>query len=265
MRWHATRMILRATVALVVAGTLLGSPAPLAAETIEERWRPGMKAAIRYSEKRAGSISFAVKGPSGKLFAYRGHRAVPAASTIKVMFMAAYLRHEARGRNLNKNDRALLAPMIRRSDNVAASTIANRLGPRPINRLARAAKMRHFRYTRPWGLSRVDATEQARFMFHLEEFVPDRHEDYARYLLSHIVRSQRWGIAKLDRPGYKFFFKSGWASGGGAISHQVAFLERRHGASGRLAVAIMIENSPSHAYSTQTLRGIAARLLRDLP
>jgi hypothetical protein len=100
-------------------------------------------------------------------------------------------------------------------------------------------------------------------MFHLEEFVPDRHEDYARYLLSHIVRSQRWGIAKLDRPRYKFFFKSGWASGGGAVSHQVAFLERRHGP--RLAVAIMIENSPSHAYSTQTLRGIAARLLRDLP
>jgi beta-lactamase class A len=251
-------------VALGVAAVLLfGSRVPLGAETIEEQWRPGMKAAIRYANQRQGSISFAVKAPSGKLSAYRGHRAVPAASTIKVMFMAAYLRHEARHRKLNADDRSLLAPMIRRSDNSAASAIANRLGPRPINRLARAAKMHHFHYTRPWGLSRVDATEQARFMFRLARFVPDRHEDYARYLLAHIVRSQRWGIAKVDRPRYKLFFKSGWGSGSGAVSHQVAWLEREVGV--RIGVAIMIENSPSHAYSTQTLRGIATRLLRDLP
>jgi D-alanyl-D-alanine carboxypeptidase len=265
MRWHATRMNLRARFGwvVVVASLIVASASPLAAETITEQWRPGMKAAIRYANQRQGSISFAVKAPSGKLFAYRGHRAVPAASTIKVMFMAAYLRHEARHRKLNAHDRSLLAPMIRRSDNSAASAIANRLGPRPINRLARAAKMHHFRYTRPWGLSRVDATEQARFMFHLGRFIPDRHEDYARYLLAHIVKSQRWGIAKLNRPRYKLYFKSGWGSGSGGVSHQVAWLERRFDV--RISVAIMIENSPNHAYSTQTLRGIAARLLRDLP
>ena len=264
MRWHATRMRFRSTIALSVSALLLlGSIAPIGAETIEGQWRPGMKAAIRYSSQRQGSISFAVKAPSGKLFAYRGHRTVPAASTIKVMFLVAYLRHEARRRKLNDDDRSLLAPMIRRSDNSAASAIANRLGPRPINRLARKAKMHHFRYTRPWGLSRVDATEQARFMFHLERFVPDRHEDYVRYLLSHIVKSQRWGIAKLNRPRYELYFKSGWGSGSGAVSHQVAWFEREVGV--RISVAIMIENSPSHAYSTQTLRGVAARLLRDLP
>jgi hypothetical protein len=257
-------MGLRGVMTVAVAGMLVaGSASPLGAETIEEQWRPGMKAAMRYSNGRGGAISFAVKAPSGRLFAYRGHRSVPAASTIKVMLMVAYLRHEARDRKLNQNERALLAPMIRRSDDSAASAIANRLGPRPINRLARAAEMRHFHYTRPWGLSRVNATEQARFMFHLERFVPDRHEDYARYLLSHIVRSQQWGIAKLNRPRYELYYKSGWGSGSGGVSHQVAWLERRNGP--RISVAIMIESSPSHTYSTQTLRGIAARLLRDLP
>jgi D-alanyl-D-alanine carboxypeptidase len=258
-------MRFRSTILLVVAASLAleASPAPLVAQTIKEQWRPGMKAAIRYANQRQGSISFAVKAPSGKLFANRGHRTVPAASTIKVMFMAAYLRHEARHRKLTAHDRSLLAPMIRRSDNSAASSIANRLGPRPINRLARAAKMRHFRYTRPWGLSRVDATEQARFMFQLGRFIPDRHEDYARYLLAHIVRRQRWGIAKLNRPRYELYFKSGWGTGTGAVSHQIAWFEREVGI--RIGVAIMIESSPSHAYSTQTLRGVAARLLRDLP
>ena len=226
-------------------------------------WAPGMKAAIGYSEQRSGSISFSVKSPSGKLFAYRGHRVVPAASVFKAMLLAGYLRQASvRDRKLDADDRALLAPMIKRSDNSAASAIADRLGPHRVNRLGHDAGMRHFRYTRPWGLSSIDATEQARYFFHLERYIPRRHEDYARYLLSHIVKSQQWGIAKVRRPDWNLYFKSGWGSGTGAVSHQVAFLKKGEA---RIAVAIMITNSPSHAYSIETLRGVAKRLLRDLP
>lgn len=226
-------------------------------------WSPAMKAAIRYSEQRSGSVSFSVKSPTGKLFAYRGHRVVPAASVFKAMLLAGYLRQASvRDRKLNTEDRSLLAPMIRRSDNSSATIIADRLGPRRINRLAQDAGMRHFRYTRPWGLSSIDATEQARYFFHLERYIPKRHEDYARYLLSHIVKSQRWGVAKVHRPDWDLYFKSGWGSGTGAVSHQVAFLEKGRT---RIALAIMITDSPSHAYSIETLRGIAKRLLRDLP
>jgi hypothetical protein len=222
-----------------------------------------MTRAERYAKTRAGEIGFAVKSPNGRLHAYRGHRVVPAASVLKAMFLTAYLRHPSvRDRALTEDDRALLSPMIKRSDNDSATRIADRLGPRPMNRLARDAGMRHFRYTRPWGLSSTDATEQARFFFHLERFIPKRHETYARYLLSHIVRSQRWGVADVRRTGWDLYFKSGWGSGTGAVSHQVAFLER---GSKRIAISITIENSPDHEYSTETLRGIAARLLSDLP
>ena len=226
-------------------------------------WAPDIGAARRYAASRSGEISFAVKSPSGTLHAHRGHRIVPAASVLKAMFMVAYLRQSSvRDRRLRDEDKDLLAPMIRRSDNDAATKIADRLGARPMYRLARAARMTHFRYTRPWGSSSIDATEQARFFFHLERYIPDRHEDYARYLLSHIIESQRWGIADVNRPDWRLFFKSGWGSGTGAVSHQAAFLEN---GSRRIAVAITIENSPGHGYSTETLRGIAARLLRDLP
>jgi hypothetical protein len=222
-----------------------------------------MNRAIRYAERRQGDIGFAVVGPAGRLYRYRAARRVPGASVVKVMFMVAYLRRPSvRDRRLRRRDRQLLRPMIRRSDNEAATRVADILGPRPIYRLARRARMEHFRYTRPWGLTSVSARDQARFMFQLEHYIPGRHEAFARRQLASIVPRQRWGIAAIPLSGYNLFFKSGWGSGTGRVSHQVAFIEK---GDRRVAVAIMTEHSPSHPYSKRTLRGISGRLLRALP
>jgi Beta-lactamase enzyme family len=228
-------------------------------------WAPRLGPAINYAESRQGSISFAVVDELGKVHGYRRHRTVPAASVFKVMLMTAYLRQDSvRTRTLNNSDKSLLGPMITFSDNASASRINNMLGAGPINRLARSANMRNFQYVaHPWGLTRVSAADQARFMFRLERYIPKRHERYARYLLSHIVKWQRWGIAQTKHPYWRLFFKSGWGTGTGRVDHQVAFLKRRDGK--RIAVAIMTEFSPDHAYGKRTLRGVAARLLADLP
>lgn len=224
-------------------------------------WPPDVSRAERYAAGREGSVSFALIGPNGGFFGSRASTVVPAASVMKVMFMTAYLR-SVRGRALTDDDRALLRPMITRSANEPATTIANRLGPGPINRLARDARMRRFTYRRPWGSSSVTARDQVRFMYGLDSFIPDRHERYARRLLSHVVESQRWGIGELRKPNWRFFFKGGWGTGSGAVEHQVAFLER---GDLRIAVAVMITGSPSHGYATDTLRGVFRRLLEDLP
>jgi hypothetical protein len=244
----------------IVLGLLI---AGLAAAPAHAGWRPGKARAIRYIDTREGSVSFAVIGPHGGRYSYRGQTVVASASVLKVMFMDAYLRQASvRDRKLNATDRDLLGPMIKRSDNDRATRIANMLGEGPMYRLARRAEMDHFRYTRPWGLSSVTATEQARYMFRLEDYLPRRHEDYARYLLSHVVPRQRWGIGQLERPNWRFYFKGGWGSGTGAVCHQVAFIER----SGiRIAAAVMITSSPSHDYAKQTLKGVFKRLLRNLP
>ncbi|MGH2756348.1 MAG: serine hydrolase [Actinomycetota bacterium] len=250
----------RTIAALLLVLTLLGTGLPVHAQ---EPWRPGVQRAIAYSERRSGDVSFAVVGPAGRMYGYRRAVQVPTASVIKAMFLAGYLRHPSvRDRRLRDSDRALLGPMIKRSDNDSATRVADFLGPRRINRLAAVAGMQDFRYTRPWGLSLTSARDQAGFFFELERYIPRRHEDYARYLLSHIIRSQRWGIGQLSRPNWRFFFKGGWGSGTGWVCHQVAFLERE---GKRIAVAIMIRNSPSHDYATESLRGIADRLLDDLP
>jgi hypothetical protein len=98
-------------------------------------------------------------------------------------------------------------------------------------------------------------------MYRLESFIPRRHRHYARYLLSHIVRGQRWGIGRVAPPGWALFFKGGWGSGSGRVDHQVALLQRRRQ---RVAVAIFTQFDPDHRYGKQTLRGVAARLLRGL-
>ncbi|MGH3664636.1 MAG: serine hydrolase [Egibacteraceae bacterium] len=254
---------MRRAIALLLATTLLlpGLSAPAKAHT---RWRPRMDPAAEYAQARDGSVSIAVMDTEGRMHRWRGAGKVPMASVLKVMFMVAYLRQPAvRDRKLRDADRDLLRPMIRRSDNDSATTIANRLGPKPLYRLARRADMHEFSYTRPWGLSTTSARDQARFMARLRRHIPNRHEPYAMGLLNDIVPSQRWGIGKVDTPRWRKHFKGGWGSGTGWVDHQVVRLQRRDGT--RVGLAVMVRNSPSHTYGKRTLRGVFARLLRDLP
>lgn len=229
------------------------------------QWQPRMSAAKQYAEQRAGSVSFAVVNPNGRVWRYRSRTSVVTVSVIKVMFLAAYLRQsDVRRRDLRDSDRDLLRPMIKRSDNYSASLVANDVGAGAVNRLADRAGMRDFSYTRPWGSSRTSARDQARFMFRLRQYIPDRHETFALRLLARIVDSQRWGIGRVDTPGWRKHFKGGWGSGSGYADHQVVRL-RHKGGGGRIGIAVMTTGSPSHAYATRTLRGVFGRLLADLP
>jgi hypothetical protein len=178
------------------------------------------------------------------------------------MLLVAYLRRpDVRDRDLRRADRDLLGPMIRRSDNVAATRVRDSVGEAGLVRLARRVGMRAFAPAPIWGLSRIDAADQTLFLLHVDRFVPPRHRAFALRLLRTIVPSQRWGIARVRPPGWALYFKGGWGSGSGAVDHQVALLRRGRR---RVSVAILTTASPSHDYGKQTLRGVAARLLRDL-
>jgi hypothetical protein len=218
-------------------------------------------AASKYAQGRAGQVTFAVKTPR-RLYGRGVARTVPSASVLKAMLLVAYLRrHSVRHRGLRAADRRLLVPMIRRSDDASASVVRQIVGDRGLNGLARRAHMRRFRPASPWGLSRIDASDQARFFFRIDRLVPRRHRRTALRLLGSIVPSQRWGIGRERPRGWALYFKGGWGSGTGWVDHQVALLRRGRR---RFSVAILITNSPSHAYGKQTLRGVAARLLRGL-
>jgi beta-lactamase class A len=224
-------------------------------------WKPDVEAARDYTQTRAGQISFAVR-TEGHLYGVDTRRTVPSASVLKAMLLVAYLRQpDVRSRALAKADRDLLTPMIRWSDNVAATRVRDIVGNDGLVRLARRVGMRAFTPAAIWGLSRIDAADQTLFFLHIERYIPRRHRATALRLLSSIVPSQRWGIAQVRPAGWALYFKGGWGSGTGAVDHQVALLRR---GKRRLSVAILTTNSPGHDYGKQTLRGVAARLLRGL-
>jgi len=247
---------------LATAGTVGTGLGSSGAEAQQGRapWHPHVKSARRYARSRAGDVRFGITEFNGHLRGFNVGRSAPMASTYKAMLLVAYLRR-IREQSIEPWERSLLRPMIRRSDNYAATTIDEILGRAPIERLARLAKMGHFRWNDAWGLSLNAAGDQARFFRHLRRYVPRRHEGYAMRQLRSIVPSQSWGIAEVRPRGWRLYFKGGWGSGTGLVEHQTARLER---GKRRIGLSIMSEGNPNHEYAKDTLRGVARRLLRGL-
>jgi beta-lactamase class A len=242
-------------------GLAVAALAPGAAAGQTGGWAPDVRSARAYADGRLGEISFAVRTES-RLHGVRVRRTVPAASVLKAMLLVAYLRQpEVRNRPLRRADLDLLEPMVRWSDNVAATRVRDVVGNAGLVRLARRVGMRAFAPAAIWGLSRVNAADQARFLWNIDAYTPPRHRQTVLRLLGSIVPRQRWGIAQVRPRGWALYFKSGWGSGSGAVDHQVALLRRGQR---RVSVAILTTGSPSHEYGKRTLRGVAARLLRGL-
>ena len=84
---------------------------------------------------------------------------------------------------------------------------------------------------------------------------------YGMRLSRSIVPSQRWGIPPVKPEGWRIYFKGGWGSGSGAVTHQVALLRQGER---RISLAILTQWNPSQAYGEQTIQGVARRLLRGL-
>jgi hypothetical protein len=226
-----------------------------------QAWTPHIAAAAEWAKTRQGSITFAVRTDE-HLWGRGLDRQVPSASVFKAMLLTTYLRRASvRNRDLTEADRALLGPMIRRSDNVAATRVRDIVGNAAVRRLAHRVGMTRFRIAQVWGLSQITARDQTRYFLHIDRFVPKRHRRYAMRLLRTIVPSQRWGFAQVIPDGWTLYFKGGWGSGTGAVDHQVGLLERGED---RVSIAVLTLNSPSHDYGKATLRGVAKRLLRGL-
>jgi beta-lactamase class A len=234
----------------------------MAAALLAPAWTPGLQAANHYADGRPGEVSFAVRTEKD-LWGRGLDRPVQSASVVKALLLVAYLDDpRVRSRPLRAADHRLVDPMVRRSDNAAATKVLAYVGAARVRAAARRVGMRRFRLaTGLWGASRIDASDQTRFFLHLEAHVVARHRATALRLLGTIVPSQRWGVARVRPDGWRLYFKGGWGSGTGLVDHQVALLRAGND---RVAVAVLTTGNPDHAYGQQTLRGVFARLLRGL-
>ena len=210
-------------VSLLVA---LGAGAPAVAARPLTHRRPAFptRRAIQdarvYAAHRAGDVSFAVMRSDGELAGLRATRRAPSASVVKAMLLAAYLRrHRVTARSI----KAILAPMIRVSDNGAAEAMYRIVGAAGLRDVGRAAHMRRLLTGAPLFDTGITAADQVRFFFHLAAVIPRRHLVYAESLLRSVVPVQSWGIPAAARPrGWHVFFKGGWRSW---LTHQSALLE----------------------------------------
>jgi hypothetical protein len=245
--------------AAALLAALLGAPA--AARAADADWHPHVAAAREWAAQRHGLVSFAIRTPAA-VHGVGLDRTYPSASVVKAMLLVAYLRRpDVRGRALTRGERALLRPMIRRSDNDAATRVRNIVGNGALASLARRVGMTHFATAPSWGSTRITARDQSRYFLHIDGFMPKLHREFGMGLLRSIVPRQRWGIARAVPAGWDLAFKGGWGAGTGAVDHQVGLLTQ-DGA--RLAIAVLTVGSPSHAYGKRTEEGIARRLLDGL-
>jgi Beta-lactamase enzyme family len=239
--------------------------------------RPGRGCRMRVTQPRAvpstrqvraarswiqgrGQASFALIDSHGRLRGLEPHRRYVSASVVKAMLLVARLR-QIGNHPPGASDRALLAPMIQASDNDAASVVYGWVGDAGLLDLARRARMRDLSVGGHWGAVYFSAADQARFFFRVDKLVPPRSRGYALRLLSSIVSYQRWGFSRFARRhGWQTFFKGGWRQTGlGSLVHEAALFERR---GRRFSLAVLTDGNPSHDYGTETLRGVARRLLR---
>lgn len=156
-----------AATALALALAALVSPMPATGAGQAKGgypWQQRIRDAVHFVHSRTGSASFAVTDERGRVHGYRRGVSFSSASLVKAMLLVAYLdQRGVRHRRLRSAERRLLGPMIRISDNDAASAIYERVGPGGLERVARRAGMRRFVPNPVWGGCQVTARDQARF------------------------------------------------------------------------------------------------------
>ncbi|MDP9228212.1 MAG: class A beta-lactamase-related serine hydrolase [Actinomycetota bacterium] len=224
-------------------------------------WDSRVREAKQYAQGRAGSVSFAVVDEFGRIHSFRRGQRYSSASLVKAMLLVAYLRKgDVRNRGLHRSELALLGPMIRVSDNNAASAIHARVGSAGLNRLARRSGMKRFVPNPVWGGCRLTARDQAEFFFRIRRLLPERHRSYALGLLRNIAPGQRWGVPQGRPKGWRAHFKGGWyPDGDGWRVHQGALLRR---GDRELGLAVLTRGGPSLGYGAATISGVTGRLLR---
>ena len=239
---------------------MVGAPASPAHASQKVNWHQRVRDANSFVGTRTGSASFAVVDERRRVHGHRARVQYSSASLVKAMLLVAYLdRRDVRGRRLRGGERRLLGPMIRVSDNDAASAIYERVGEGGLRRVARRAGMRRFVPNPVWGGCQVTARDQARFFFRIRTLLPKRHRAYGLGLLHRIVSYERWGIPHGAPPGWRLYFKGGWfKDDDGWRVHQAALLEN-HGR--RISIAVLTRGNPTLEYGAATIAGVTARLL----
>lgn len=156
----------------------------------------------------------------GVVYSYNPDGAFITASSIKVPIMLAVMaRAEDAGRALTAGEKTLLTAMIEQSDNDAASSLYRTVG----GRTGMAAWASRFGIegfvpeagTGHWGYSTIRPSTMASILERLRTggLANKANSAYARYLMEHVIASQRFGVGTGSPKGSTVAMKNGWVVG----------------------------------------------------
>jgi hypothetical protein len=191
---------------------------------------------------------------------YHSTRHFYAASAIKVTILAALLRKaQEQKRSLTKTELDNAWLMITQSDNDAANYLWSDVGLPFMRHFLALAKMKQTVLAYHWGLSLLTAHDE---MLLLELITGPNNvlakpsRIYARYLMAHVIPSQRWGVPAGAPKSVIVHVKNGWLPYPGSAweINSIGTFTTTHRA---YLIAMLTYGNPSMAYGIDTIEGAA--------
>jgi len=180
------------------------------------------------------------------------------ASAIKVAILeATLLNAQQQHRGLTAGELSTARQMIATSDNTAATTLWQRLGPVDnIQRLFNQLGLTETVAVPSWGLTTTTAADQVkavRLFAYPNDVLSDASRTTMHELLRAVVPGQRWGVT--HGPPNGVLVKNGWLpTATGWSINSIGFV--RSGGK-EYAIAVLTARGPSQAYGMETIAGVS--------
>jgi hypothetical protein len=192
---------------------------------------------------------------TGEKYAYRGTVAYDTASIVKAQILACMLLHDQdAGHGPTSSEMALAKPMIRLSDNDAATDLFGHVGGHTaVGKCDRRLGLTHTVVNSSWGLTRTTADDQIKL---LSQFVSttsplksaSRKTIFS--LMSSVSSAQHWGVPSIVRSGETWTVKNGWdtrSADGGLWA--INTIGRLTAADGHVNVSVAVLSHDNHSMS----------------
>jgi hypothetical protein len=232
------------------------------------RLSAGITAALR---GRSSSVALDIDDPGvGVSCQLDADQDFDSASIVKATILAALLRERAEDHeSLSAAEQELATEMITMSDNGAASSLWQDVGPGGMQHFLDLAKMTD---TIPgpgglWGVTQVTARDQVRLLQLLG--APNRVLDasaraYELGLMANVEPGQRWGVSAGAPAWMTVHLKNGWLPQPDTGWHinSIGYLSGRQR---DYCIAILSDDNPSMDYGVQTVSDVATVINQVLP
>jgi Beta-lactamase enzyme family len=191
---------------------------------------------------------------------YHSTRHFYAASVMKVTILAALLRKaQEQKRNLTESELHNAWLMITQSDNTAANYLWFDVGLSFMQHFLDLAKMSQTKLNYHWGLSLITAHDEMLLLTLItgpNDVLTKPSRIYARYLMAHVIPSQRWGVPAGAPRSLLVHVKNGWLPYPGSAweINSIGTFTTTHRA---YLIAMLTYGNSSMAYGIDTIESAA--------